>query len=115
MRQKLPTFKEYISEELKDKEFRKIYEKEGPKLQKIARLKKKIQYTNESIGDIKIVKNFLPAPDKLVFKRKSVKVTMALDVESVAFFKKIAQHNHVPYQTMIRNLINTYVAKYQVN
>ncbi len=28
MPQKLPTFKEYINEELKDKEFRKFYEKE---------------------------------------------------------------------------------------
>ena len=78
-------------------------------------MKKPVQYTNETIGDIKIVKDFLPPPDKLVFKRKSIKVTMALDVESVNFFKKIAQRNHVPYQTMIRNLINTYVAKYQVN
>ena len=78
-------------------------------------MKKHIHYTNEPIGDIKIVKYFLPPPDKLVFKRKNIKVTMALDTESVDFFKKQAQRNHVPYQTMIRNLINTYVAKYQVN
>ena len=78
-------------------------------------MKKHIHYTNEPIGDIKIVKDFLPSPEELVFKRKSIKVTMALDKESVDFFKKIAQRNHVPYQTMIRNLINSYVAKYQVN
>jgi len=78
-------------------------------------MKKHIHYTDEPIGEIKIVKNFLPPPDKLVFKKKSVKVTMALDVESVDFFKKIAQRKHVPYQTMIRNLINTYVAQYQTN
>jgi len=78
-------------------------------------MKKQIHYTNEPIGDIKIIKDFLPSPDKLVFKRKSIKVTMALDTESVAFFKKMAQRNHVPYQAMIRNLINTYVARYQVN
>lgn len=78
-------------------------------------MKKHIRYTNEPIGEIKIVKDFLPPPDKLVFKRKNIKVTMALDVESVDFFKKQAERNHVPYQTMIRNLINTYVAKYQVN
>ena len=78
-------------------------------------MKKHIHYTNEPIGEIKIVKDFLPPPDKLVFKRKNIKVTMALDVESVEFFKKQAERNHVPYQTMIRNLINTYVAKYQVN
>ena len=78
-------------------------------------MKKHINYTDEPIGEIKIVKDFLPPPDKLVFKRKNVKVTMSLDVESVTFFKKMAQRNKVPYQTMIRNLINTYVAKYQVN
>jgi len=78
-------------------------------------MKKHIQYKNEPIGEIKIVKDFLPPPEKLVFKRKNIKITMALDVESVNFFKKIAQRNHVPYQTMIRNLINSYVAKYQVN
>ena len=78
-------------------------------------MKKQIHYTNEPIGEIKIVKDFLPPPEKLVFKRKNIKVTMALDVESVEFFKKQAERNHVPYQTMIRNLINTYVAKYQVN
>jgi len=76
-------------------------------------MKKPIQYTDEPIGEIKIIKDFLPPPDKLVFRRKSVKVTLALDAESVDFFKKIAQRNHVPYQTMIRSLINSYVAKYQ--
>lgn len=78
-------------------------------------MKKNIHYTNEPIGDIKFIKDFLPPPDKLVFKRKNIKITMALDVESVNFFKKIARRNHVPYQTMIRNLINTYVAKHQAN
>ena len=78
-------------------------------------MRKRIHYTNEPIGEIKIVKDFLPPPDKLVFKRKNIKVTMALDVESVNFFKEQAQRNRVPYQTMIRNLINAYVAKYQVN
>ena len=78
-------------------------------------MKKHINYTHEPIGEIKIVKDFLPPPEKLVFKRKNINVTMALDVESVDFFKKQAQRNQVPYQAMIRNLINTYVAKYQVN
>jgi len=78
-------------------------------------MKKKIQYTDEPIGKIKIIKDFLPPPDKLIFKKKSIKVTMALDPESVDFFKKIAQRKHVPYQVMIRNLINIYVAKHQAN
>ncbi len=50
MPQKLPTFKEYISEELKDKEFRKFYEEEGRKLEigyKIARLREKFGFTQK--------------------------------------------------------------------
>ena len=78
-------------------------------------MKKYTHYTNEPIGKIKIIKDFLPPPEKLVFKRKSVKVTMALDEESVLFFKKIAKRNKLPYQTMIRNLITTYVARHQAN
>jgi len=77
-------------------------------------MKKKIQYTDGPIVEFRIIKDFLPPPDKLVFKKKSIKVTMALDAEAVDFFKKIAERKHVPYQVMIRNLINTYVAKYQV-
>ena len=78
-------------------------------------MKKHIDYTHEPIGAIKIIKDFLPPPEKLVLRRKNIKVTMSLDVEAIGFFKKQAQQHHVPYQTMIRNLIITYVAQYQVN
>ena len=67
------------------------------------------------IGKLKQIEDFLPPPDQLVFRKKTVKVTMALDERSVTFFKKIAKQNHVPYQTMIRNLITSYVAKCQAS
>ena len=38
-------------------------------------MKQKIKYTDEPIGKIKIVKDFLPKPDELVFKEDTVKVT----------------------------------------
>jgi len=57
MHQKLPTFKEYISEELKDKEFKKFYEEEGRKLEiglKIAKLREKLGITQKQLaGKIK--------------------------------------------------------------
>jgi hypothetical protein len=31
-------------------------------------MKKKIHYSNEPIGEIKIIKDFLPSPEKLVIK-----------------------------------------------
>ncbi len=75
-------------------------------------MKKKIKYENEKIGRIKIIKDFLPAPDELVFKEESLKVTLNLSRTSVEFFKKIADKNGSKYQKIIRNLLDSYVNHY---
>jgi len=54
-------------------------------------MSKKIIYTNEEIGDLDIIKDFLPSPDELVFKDDSVKVTISLSKYSVDFFKQEAK------------------------
>lgn len=71
-------------------------------------MKKKIQYSDEHIGEIQIVKDFLPDPSQLVAKEETVKVTMALSKSSILFFKKEAKQHHTHYQTMIRNLLDLY-------
>ncbi len=76
-------------------------------------MKRKINYTNEPIGKVKVVKDFLPSPDKLLFKEEPVKVTMVLNKPSVLFFKKIARQQHAPYQKLIRTLLDAYVAQYE--
>jgi hypothetical protein len=53
-------------------------------------MKKKIKYTDEKIGKIKIVKDFLPKPEELILKEKNIKVTLNLSKSSVDYFKKIA-------------------------
>lgn len=58
--------------------------------------KKEIKYTDESIGAINVVSDFLPPPDQLVLKEETVKVTLALTKESVDFFKKIAKEKAYP-------------------
>ena len=73
-------------------------------------MNKQIQYTDEPMGDIKVVADFLPSPEKLVLKRENTKVTISLSSESVAYFKAIAKANHTPYQKMIRQLLDEYVA-----
>ena len=75
-------------------------------------MKKKIIYTDEPMGDIEIVEDFLPPPDKLVFKQAQQKVTISLSNSSLAFFKKQAAKHKVPYQKMIRNLLDRYVAEH---
>jgi hypothetical protein len=68
----------------------------------------KIQYTDEPIGPMKIVPDFLPAPEELAFKEDTVKVTIALSTESVEFFKREAEKHHTQYQKMIRRLLDAY-------
>lgn len=75
-------------------------------------MKHKIKYSDEPIGKIKIIKNFLPPPEELIFKKEPIKVTMVLSKSSVEFFKKTARRNHTPYQKIIRTLLDTYVAKH---
>ena len=67
-----------------------------------------VKYTDEPIGKINIIKDFLPSPDQLITKEETVKVTMALTKDSVEFFKAIAQEQHTHYQTMIRALLDQY-------
>ncbi|EKD50440.1 MAG: hypothetical protein ACD_62C00543G0007 [uncultured bacterium] len=71
-------------------------------------MKKKIKYTDESLGDIKLVSDHFPKPHELVFKEDTVKVTIELTKNSVAFFKEQAKKHHTHYQAMIRTLLNYY-------
>ena len=73
---------------------------------------KKIKYTDEPLGKLKIVEDFLPAPEDLVFKEESVKVTITLSKSSIEFFKKAAKKHHTQYQKMIRNLLDQYTSHY---
>ncbi len=75
-------------------------------------MKKKIKYTNEKIGKVEIVKDFLPRPDELVFKEDNVKVTLNLSRSSVEFFKEIAKKHGSQYQRVIRKLLDSYTSHY---
>lgn len=76
-------------------------------------MKKRIKYTNEPLGDLHVIKDFLPAPENLGFKEEKVKVTIALSKGSVDFFKKAAEKYHMQYQKMIRCLLDYYTAQHQ--
>ncbi|MGE5314983.1 MAG: CopG family transcriptional regulator [Acidobacteriota bacterium] len=77
-------------------------------------MKKKIRYTNEAMGDVLVVKDFLPPPEKLIFKKEeNIKVTINLNKSSVEFFKHLAKKNNVQYQKVIRNLLDYYASYYE--
>jgi hypothetical protein len=72
-------------------------------------MKKKIEYTNEDLGDLRIINDFLPSPSDLVFKQEQIKVTIGLSKSSVDFFKKESKKHRTQYQKMIRCLLDMYV------
>lgn len=72
---------------------------------------KRIRYSDEPLGKIKLVPDFLPSPEELALKNKQTKVTISLSSESVAFFKEAAKKHHTQYQRMIRQLLDDYVAR----
>jgi hypothetical protein len=77
-------------------------------------MKKNSKDNDMPIGHLTEVKDFLPAPDKLVMPDETVKVTIALTKSSVKFFKDQAKKSHTQYQKMIRNLVDGYAAHYRV-
>ncbi|MEW6111000.1 MAG: CopG family transcriptional regulator [Thermodesulfobacteriota bacterium] len=72
-------------------------------------MSEKIRYTDEPLGEIKVVPDFLPSPAELAFREESVKVTISLSKKSVEFFKTEATKRHTQYQRMIRHLLDAYV------
>ena len=75
-------------------------------------MKKKIKYSNEKLGKVEVVRDFLPSPEDLTFKEDTVKVTLNLSRSSIEFFKQLAQKNGSQYQKVIRKLLDSYTSHY---
>jgi hypothetical protein len=72
---------------------------------------KTVRYTAGEIGRVRVVDDFLPPPHALVPREDNVKVTLSLSRRSVDFFKRAARQRRVPYQRMIRALVDTYAER----
>jgi hypothetical protein len=77
-------------------------------------MRKPFVYTDEpmNVGEI-IPSFFLPSPDQLVFKPAMKKVTLQFNSDSIDFFKRHAKKQRVPYQQMLRAVVDHYVAQQQ--
>jgi predicted DNA binding CopG/RHH family protein len=75
--------------------------------------KTKVSYTDEPMGKVNVIDDFLPSPEQLVKKEENVKVTISLTKSSLDFFKSVAKQNHTQYQKMIRNLVDEYARNYR--
>lgn len=76
-------------------------------------MKPKIKYSDEALGELEIVEDFLPSPEQLALRDDSVKVTISLSKASIEFFKEQASKHNAPYQKMIRRLLDSYVQQYK--
>ena len=73
-----------------------------------------VKYTAGEIGRLRVIEDFLPPPDELVPREDNVKVTLSLSRRSLDFFKREAKKRRVPYQRMIRALVDTYAERQAV-
>jgi hypothetical protein len=56
-------------------------------------MKGRIRYTDEPVGELKRVKDFLPSPVQLILKEEKIKVTISLSRESVDFLSGRRQNS----------------------
>ena len=76
-------------------------------------MRRKIKYADEPMGELKVIKDFLSPPERMVVKEDNLKVTISLSKSSIDFFKKQAVKHHTSYQKMIRRVVDYYASHYQ--
>ena len=70
-----------------------------------------VRYRTGEMGRVKVIEDFLPSPEALVAREDNVKVTLGLSRRSVEYFKHAAKTRRVPYQRMIRALVDAYAER----
>ncbi len=75
--------------------------------------KRKIKYADPKDpdmpqGELIEIPDFFPPPPAHVMPSPTVKARIALNKDSVEFFKKEAKKHHTKYQKMIRSLLDLY-------
>ncbi len=80
-------------------------------------MKKKTHYKaapfgkNAALGRTVSLKGF-PSPQEVAAAEQTTKVTLALGTQAVDFFKEQARQSNMPYQVMIRRLLDAYAARF---
>lgn len=82
-------------------------------------MKKKITYKDApksiqaALENAVVVEDFLPKPKDLVLMSRDVKVTINLTEQSIDYFKKASAKHHIPYQKLIKRVLDTYASRGQ--
>lgn len=59
-----------------------------------------------------MVKDFLPSPAEIALRAKTTRVTINLNQASLKVFKKEASRLGVPYQKLLRTIVDLYAQHY---
>jgi predicted DNA binding CopG/RHH family protein len=76
-------------------------------------MKPKIKYSDEPMGNLKVVQDFLPPPEQLILNEDHRKITISLKRSSIDFFKRQAKKHKTSYQKMIREVLDRYASRYE--
>lgn len=58
------------------------------------------------------MEDFLPPPQELVLKENTVRITINLNQKTVDFFKHQSKELGIPYQKMIKKILDLYSERY---
>lgn len=72
---------------------------------------KKTRHSDEPIGNLRKVADFLP-PSELLPKEDAIKITLTIDSDTVDFFKEVAKECGTKYQRMMREVLKGYAKRY---
>ena len=76
-------------------------------------MKPKIKYSEEPMGNLRVVQDFLPPPEQLILNEDHRKITISLKRSSIDFFKRQAKKHKTSYQKMIREVLDRYASRYE--
>lgn len=73
---------------------------------------RKKAHSDEPIGNLKRISDFLPPPNQLLPSEETRKITLVLDDETIESFRNMASENGTKYQRMMREVLKGYAKKY---
>ncbi len=74
--------------------------------------KEKTKDRNQPVGKLTPIPDFLPPPEQLVPSEETIKITVAVDSETLKFFKDYAKKSGLKYQRIIREVLKGYARRY---
>ena len=76
-------------------------------------MKKPARFEDAPKGKVTIIEDFLPPHSQLVRKLETVRVTSEFTRSSIEFLKQEAQKAHLPFEIMLRSLVDEYVEQHK--